>query len=300
MYLILLLAGLGGVGGGLLTVLQGVGKRIPAALWVVAPAGVATLGGLGTISGITMTRKALAAVSPETAPMLAAAGLGASIHTTTLGLLGAAGLLAMSALGLAVSIAGSTPDAQWSIPHALPAAGVLGVGAISLGVGTALDLGPAGALPGLFALLGSGAAFAAAVRWPPDPDDKRRVAHGRIAVAGLLGASVLFAGLLAGAIQESQGYQAMLAATELDHEVRLVAIEALSRRGRWLGLMAGIPAGLIAATTAWPVRHHVGDTAGWVSGGIGAAGIVVALFSLFSAGAAQDAVWRAVTRTLGG
>ena len=104
----------------------------------------------------------------------------------------------------------------------------------------------------------------------------------------------------AAAAQESVGYQGISVASELDHAARLVGIETLSSRGRWLGVLAGVPAGLVAATTAWPVRRHLGDTSGWVSGGIGATGIAVALISLMSAASAQDAVWRAVSRTLGG
>ena len=124
-----------------LALVGGLGRRVPAPLWLVAPLAVVWMGGLATIYGCRMVIGASNHIDPTMRTTLAYAGLSEALGGFNLGFGGAGSALLLSA-GLAslASLARVGPATRWrpgrsQIGGAIGILGALGIFAVTLADG---------------------------------------------------------------------------------------------------------------------------------------------------------------------
>jgi len=276
MWPILLIAICGFAGPVVLAGLAGAGKRVPAVLWWLAPIGALLVGALGTVQGLLMTVEAVQHASLETKSTLAHAGYSTSLFTLISGCIVASGLLTMGAvLGAVGYFVGGSREPGPASPG-VPA--LIGVGALLgglalIGLSLSQDASTLVRLTAIAALAGGLSLALASVRRGDNDADDRRLADGRLAIAGcVLGATAL-AGVAAWIGGEILVHEAFAHASG---ETRLPLVE-LGLKMRAAAAAVGFGAiGLTALLTAFsclPVGKRLANT--WTLVNTGLIGLII-------------------------
>lgn len=283
-----------------LAVLATLDKRVPVAAWMVMPALILGVGGLGTLSGLSMASQAIEAAGTEQRAAMAAAGLAMSLYSDAFARLvvwllcgASAGLLAIASL-----VAGRG-EGTWDWVGSGVTVAAAWVGGLVYGALMVGDHEAALLTPMLMVLFGGLLVGVAGLRRPADPQALVRSRGRHIATAGLVVFGTIASAGLVEVSSTVTGFKAIAVVDPSEKARFLEIVLKLSGRASAMGWIAvgAVSVGLGVAVAR--VRHGT-DTFARVSAVVTVLMLLAVAAVVIAGDAAAEGVWTVVGEVVGG
>lgn len=240
------------------TVLSLLKIRVPLPVWLFAPVSTIGVGLLGTALGMNMALEAIAHASAEMKSTLAAAGYSVALYTTLVGWGVASMSFVAAAWAAGVSLLRAESEDPWDfkLPALLLGGGLL-LGVVATAIGIFYGDGPMPILVGLVALMAAPSLSIGSLRTSMEPESRTRLAEGRLVVGVLAMAAPLSMAACAWVSGKVRVMEAVAYASAEMKQTLLGAGMALQDSTLWVGLVATLGTGLLAAVMVAPLLRHI-------------------------------------------